>query len=166
MSRWLIPALFPALLLAQPGPGARRPMPPPDSPVIAHILKLRTQKIQESLVLSEERARTISEAWQRRDLALMQRGRESGDLRHQFNQILMGPGTDAEKDARLRPLLDRFSTLRQQQQEIRTRFEDEVRGTLTPSQQVRFILLIEELDRHIRESMREAVREGRRGGRP
>jgi len=129
---------------------------------MAHILKVRMERLQSGLNLSEDKARTIAESWNRRDIGLMERGRELNEVRRRAQDILQGTGSDTEKDPRIRPLLDRIRTLRQQQIDTRQRFEDEIRSSLTPCQQARFIFLMEDLDRHVREGMREAMRGGRR----
>ena len=54
---------------------------------------------------------------------------------------------------------------RKQQAELKTRFEDDIRSGLTPAQQVRLIILVDDLTRQIREGIRETLKEGRPGRR-
>lgn len=162
MRPWTV---LPLLLLAALSPlsaqGRRRGGPDPQE-VMQHILKVRMDRLQATLGLPEERARTIATAWNRRDTCLMEHGRKLSDLRRQAQDILQGGGSDSEKDPRIKPILERMQALRQHQADLRQRFEEEVRQGLSPSQQARFIFLAEDLDRHIREGMREAMRGGRR----
>jgi hypothetical protein len=79
-------------------------------------------------------------------------------LRAQFNQVLVGPGSEEEKGARVKPLVDQYLALRQQQEEAKRRFEGEILQTLTPTQQARMILLVDEIQTRIRETLRDARR--------
>lgn len=125
------------------------------------LLQLRTQRIQDALALPEDRAKTLAERWARYDQDFMQRAKEQARLRGRFNEILLGPGSEDEKNAHIKPLVDQFMDFRRQQVDLKTRFEEEVRAGLTPAQQVRLIILVDDLTRQIREGIREALREGR-----
>lgn len=70
----------------------------------------------------------------------------------------MGPGTEEEKNAKLKPLMDQFISLRSQQDAGRKQFEEDIRAGLTPAQQARLILVMDEIQQRLRESLRE-VRE-------
>jgi hypothetical protein len=52
--------------------------------------------------------------------------------------------------------------LRHQQEDARRRFETEILQNLAPAQQVRMILLVEDIQSRIRETLREARRSGGR----
>lgn len=125
------------------------------------LLQLRLQRIQDALGLSEDRAKTLAERWARYDQDFMQRAKELGKLRARFNDILLSPGSEDDKNARIKPLVDQFLDLRRQQMDLKAHFEEEIRSGLTPAQQVRFILLVDDLTRQIREGIRETLREGR-----
>lgn len=141
----------PGGLLARPGALAQAaPM----------LLQVRTQRIQQALGLPESQARALAERWARYDQEHLQKGAELGVLRARFNQILLSPGSEEDKNARLRPLVGQFMELRRQQMDLKTRFEDDVRANLTPAQQVRLIILVDELQQRLR----DAVREARQGG--
>lgn len=127
------------------------------------LLQVRTQRIQEALGLSEDRAKALAERWAKYDQDFMQRARELGKLRSRFNEILLGPGSEEDKNTHIKPLIDQFMDLRKQQAELKTRFEDEVRSGLSPAQQVRLIFLVDDLTRQIREGIRETLMEGRAG---
>jgi hypothetical protein len=71
---------------------------------------------------------------------------------------LLGPGSEEEKNVRVRPMIDRYAALHRQQEEARLRFEEDLRGMLTPVQQGRFILFMEEFRQHLREAMAGAER--------
>jgi hypothetical protein len=109
----------------------------------------------------EERAKGIAQRWSVYDRDFLQRARQMMQLRNHFNQILLGPGSEEDKNARLKPLLDQFLEQRRQQQDLKLKFEDDIRGQLSPAQQVRLIILVDDLQRTIREGIREAVKEGR-----
>ena len=76
----------------------------------------------------------------------------------------MGPGTEEEKSAKVRPLLDQFVDLRRQQADLKFKFEDDIRGKLSPAQQVRLIIQVEEMQRRVAEALRQ-VPGGRLGPR-
>lgn len=157
--RLLLAASLP-LLAAQPTPRIQGL-----AQVAPMILQLRVQRLQEALGLPEDKARTVAERWARYDLDFLQKNREMGQLRNRFNEILRGPGSEEDKNAKLRPLLDQFMDLRRQQQDLKSRFEDDIRAGLSPAQSVRLILLVDELQQRLREGIREAVRESRPGKR-
>lgn len=129
------------------------------------LMRVRMNRLQESLNLPDDRAKAIAERWARFDAEFMTRARELGRLRGRFNEILLGPGTEEDKNARLKPLLEQFVDLRKQEVELKIRFEDEVRAGLSPAQQVRLIILVDDLTRQIREGIKEALKEGRPGHR-
>jgi hypothetical protein len=144
---------------------ALRPEPRPDlrsgqlAKAAPLLLQVRTQRIQDSLGLPESRAQAIAERWGRFDRDMLQKGSEMGALRNRCNDILMGPGTEDDKNARLRPILDQFMDLRRQQVDLKTRFEEDIRASLSPAQQVRLLLLVDELNQRLREGIRDALRE-------
>jgi hypothetical protein len=103
----------------------------------------------------------LAERWARYDQDFIQRAREMGKLRGRFNDILMSPGSESDKNARIKPLVDQFLDLRRQQMDIKIKFEDDARAGLTPAQQVRFILLVDDLTRQIRDGIRETLKDNR-----
>lgn len=125
------------------------------------LMKLRTQRISETLGVSEDRAKGIAQRWSIYDRDFLQRAHQMMQLRARFNQILLGPGGEDDKNAHLKPLLDQFLEQRRQQQELKQKFEDDIRSQLSPAQQVRLIILVDDLQKTIREGIREAVKEGR-----
>ena len=129
------------------------------------LMRVRMQRIQDALGLSGDRAKSLAERWARYDAEFIQRARELGKLRGRFNDILLSPGSEEDKNPRLRPLVDQFMDHRKQQAELKTRFEDDIRSGLTPAQQVRLIILVDDLTRQIREGIRETLKEGRPGRR-
>jgi len=124
------------------------------------LFTFRVNRIQQIVGLSEDKARQVAERWARWDREHLDRGRQAVEIRRQFNQVLLGPGSDEEKSARLRPLLDQFVSIRQQQEAGRRQFEDEVRAGLTPAQQARLILAMDEIQQRLREVLREAPGHG------
>ena len=141
--------------------------PPPgkaaqEGHIFAQFYQLRVARIQQSLGVSEDRAKALAERWGRWDRDLMERGRQMIQLRSQFNQILVGAGSEDEKNARVKPLVDQFMDLRQQQEDAKHRFEVEILKTLTPAQQARMILLVEDIQARIRDTLRDARKGGGR----
>jgi hypothetical protein len=128
------------------------------------LMQIRTNRIQEVLSLPEDKARAIAERWDRYDRDFMDRTRRIGEIRGRFNQILLAPGGEDDKNARIRPLLDQFMDLRRQQADLKKGFEDDIRGQLSPAQQVRLIILVDELQQKIREALRESLGGGPGGG--
>jgi len=160
----------PALLLALPtllwaqggfnGPGHGR-MPPPGQ-AAAQLVQMRTSRLQQSLGIPEDRARAMAERWRRYDLDFIERGHQIARLRRQFNLILMGPGTEEEKSVRVKPFLDQFLFLRAQQHEMKQKLEEDLRAQLNPAQQARLILVMDDMERSLRETLRQALQEGQR----
>ena len=125
------------------------------------LMTLRTQRISQTLGLPEDQARGIAQRWSIYDRDFLHRARQMMQLRAHFNQILLSPGSEEDKNTRLKPLLEQFMEQRRQQQELKMKFEDDIRAQLSPAQQVRLIILVDDLQKTLREGIREAVREGR-----
>ena len=162
MSRLALMFALPAALLAQepnqpPNPGFS-PGGAQEGRIMAQFYQMRVGRIQQALGLSEDRARALAERWGRWDRDFIDRARQMMQLRAQFNQVLVGPGSEDEKGARVKPLVDQYLALRQQQEEAKRRFEGEILQTLTPTQQARMILLVDEIQTRIRETLRDARR--------
>lgn len=150
---------------AHPGPPPSRPGPVyrggplPNRTMLqnphftARLFQIRTARIQQVLGLPEDRARVVAERWGRWDQEHVDRGQQASDLRDRFNQILMGPDREEEKNAKLKPLLDQFMAIRQQQDAGRKQFEEDIRQGLTPAQQARLILVMDEINQRLRDSL-------------
>jgi len=164
MYRPMLMLALSAVLTAQQDPAAG-PQPgraAQEGHILAQFYQLRVARIQQSLGVSEDRARALAERWGRWDRDLMERGRQMMRLRAQFNQILLGTGPEEEKCARIKPLMDQFLDLRQQQEDAKHRFEAEILKSLSPAQQARMILLVEDIQSRIRDTLREARKGGGR----
>lgn len=162
--RLLILLLSSTLLLAQ-GPGGRalgqpfrpnRPLPPrlEDGPLARQLHEVRMGRLQEAMGLPPAQARQIADRWGAYDREFTENARRIQALRSQFSQILSGPGGDDEKSARLKPLLEQFLDHRRRQAEAKTRFEEDIRVQLSPAQQARLIMLVENMTRRIQEGLR------------
>jgi len=160
MHRPLLMLAFATVLAAQ-----EAPMPPPgqaaqEGHLMAQFYQLRVTRIQLTLGFPEDRARALAERWGRWDRDFIGRARQLIALRGQLNQVLVGAGSEEDKNAKVKPLLDQFLELRQQQEAGKRQFEAEVLKSLSPAQQARMILLVEDIQGRIRETLRET----RRGG--
>lgn len=140
------------------GPGPRR-LGPGAQQGLERLYQMQAQRIQQQLGVSEDRARAITDRWRTYNREWMDRGRRSMQLRHQFNQILIGAGTEDEKNRLLHPMVEEFFTLRRQQAELKQKFEEDIRGGLNAAQQVRLILLVDELHREIMQGIRDAAQQ-------
>lgn len=119
------------------------------------LARYRIEQLQQSVGLQEDQARQVADRWARYDQEQFDRTRQIQQVRRRFNEILLGPGTEEEKSARVRPLLEQFVDLRRQQAELKFRFESDIRGRLNPAQQVRLILRVEEMQRQVVEALRQ-----------
>jgi Spy/CpxP family protein refolding chaperone len=130
------------------------------------LARFRMEQLQQSTGLPEEQARAIVDRWARYDREQFEKSQQLHQIRQRFNDILLGPGSEEEKNAKVRPLLDQFVELRRQQADLKFRFEDDIRGRLTPAQQVRLILQVEELQRRVADALHRgaAERPGLGGG--
>ncbi|WP_306589854.1 hypothetical protein [Geothrix sp. 21YS21S-4] len=130
------------------------------------LARYRLDQLQQTVGLQEDQARTVVERWTRYDRDQFDRTRQIQALRRRFNDILIGPGTEEEKNAKVRPLLDQFVDLRRQQMELKLKFEDDIRARLSPAQQVRLIMQVEEMQRRVVEALRQGFgdRPGLRSG--
>jgi len=167
MIRTLLALTLPAtLLLAQAGPGGDRPsrMEPPRDPaarerLFAHLNEIRTQRIQSSLGVSASMAKSIADRWGAFDLEAHGRHQGLREARQKVQDILMGPGTEEEKNARVGPPMAQFSALQRQQRDAKEKFEGEIQKLLTPAQQGRFLLLMDDFQRRLTEVMAGPQRE-------
>lgn len=161
----LLPLLLSTLLGARPPRGMDLKKMPnlQEGPVAARLYNLRMCRIQKTLGLPEEQAKAITERWKRYDAEFMNSAKRLDPLRQKSNEILRGPAGEDEKNLQLKPLLDQFIAERAQQERARHRFEEDMRANLSPAQQVRLILLMEELHQELMEIVRQTMREHRRG---
>ncbi len=168
VARMLCLAVLPALALGAQAPrGGGRPGRPLEAPrgpgrnmgqdphFMARLYQVRVNRIQQVLGLPEDRARALAERWARWDQEHMSRGGQVGDLRKQFHQVLMSSDREEDKNAKLKPLVDQFMAIRREQEASRKQFEEEIRNGLTPAQQARLILVMEEIQQKLREGLRD-----------
>ncbi|WP_243296036.1 hypothetical protein [Geothrix mesophila] len=126
------------------------------------LVRFRMEQLQQTVGLPEDQARAVVERWSRYDREQFDKTQQIQQIRRKFNDILLGPGSEEEKNAKVRPLLDQFVELRHQQADLKFKFEEDIRARLSPAQQVRLITHVEEMQRR----MLEALRQGGAGGRP
>jgi len=147
------PALLISLLLIAAAPGRAQAQAEDERP----LARFRMDHLQQTVGLPEDQARLVVERWSRYDREQFEKTQAIHQLRRRFNDILLGPGTEEEKNAKVRPLLDQFVELRRQQADLKFRFEDDIRLKLSPAQQVRLILQVEELQRRVIEALKQGV---------
>ena len=135
-------------------PGERRATPVRDR-IMARLHEMRSRRLQDTLGLSEEKAHAIADRWALFDEDTFARRHQTGQLRQQMNATLMGPGSEGDKNRKLQPIVEQLAGLRQQQHDARQQFETDIRGSLSPAQQGRFILLVEEFQRNLQEALQE-----------
>ena len=128
------------------------------------LARFRLDQLQQSVGLPEAQARAVVDRWARYDQDQFEKTRQIQQLRHRFNDILLGPGAEEDKNAKVRPLLEQFVDLRRQQAELKLKFEDDIRAKLSPAQQVRLILQVEEMQRRVVDALRQGFG-NRPGGR-
>jgi hypothetical protein len=146
-----------SLLLTAFLPGRAQPPTPAAAQAVEErsLARFRLDQLQRTVGLPEDQARPVVERWTRYDREQFELTKQIQQIRGHFNDILLGPGTEVDKSARVRPLLDQFVALRRQQKELKFRFEDDIRARLSPAQQVRLILQVEEMQRRLAEAMRQ-----------
>jgi len=137
-----------------------------EGPLAEQLHEARYRRIQERLNLPADQARALADRWTRFDRDFAERAQRMIQLRQRFNTILLGPGSEADKNTQLQPHLEAYVRLRREQQELKTRFEEDIRASLPPAQQVRLILLMDEFQRRIQEGVRETLRERRQAPPP
>ncbi len=169
MFRTALSLILPAALLS--AQGRIRPERPRQGPriearrevrrdrVMAHLHQLRMSRIQQALGVPEDKARAIADRWTRFDQDSLARRQEMRQLREQVNGVLVGPGSEEEKNARLRPMVEQLGAFQKQQQETKRTFEEDIRASLSPAQQGRFILLVENFQRSLQEAIAEQRKE-------
>ena len=160
MHRVLLSLLIPATFLAGQGrPPALKERGPKAGlwreQIVTRLHRVRMERLQQALGVSTEKAKVIADRWAQFDLDSRDSRQHLRQLQRQVNRILLSPLTEEEKNTRIRPLLEQLSTLRLQQQELRRKFEEEIRTSLTPAQQGRFLLVEEELQHALMEAIRE-----------
>lgn len=121
------------------------------------LARFRLNQLQQSIGLPEDQARAVVERWSRYDREQFEKTQQIQQIRRQFNDILLGPGSEEEKNAKVRPMLDHFVDLRRQQADLKFKFEDDIRGKLSPAQQVRLIVQVEDMQRRVVEALRQGL---------
>jgi len=119
------------------------------------LARFRMDQLQQSVGLPELQARAVVDRWARYDQDQFETTRQIQQLRHRFNDILLGPGAEEDKSAKVRPLLEQFVELRRQQAQLKLKFEEDIRAKLSPAQQVRLILHVEEMQRRVADAFRQ-----------
>lgn len=149
----------PSRLAAPASMGQEHGNSQPDS---GPLLRFRAQRLQDGLGLTPAQADAIAQRWGQFDRELFQTQRQIGELRRRFNDILMGPESEDRKSAIIKPLLEQFMRLREQQMETKRRFEEDIRQGMSPAQQARLVLLVDDLNKKVLDILRER-RQQRRG---
>lgn len=121
------------------------------------LARFRLDQLQQSVGLPEDQARAVVERWSRYDREQFEKTQQIQQIRRRFNDILLGPGSEEEKNAKVRPMLDQFVDLRRQQADLKFKFEDDIRGKLSPAQQVRLIVQVEDMQRRVVEALRQGL---------
>ncbi len=150
MSRAL-PALVLAAttLVAQSGPGQGQ------GQALQVLRQFMMQRLQDRVGLSEPQARQVADRWERFNREHFERQQQLGQLRQRFQDILLGPGDEEQKSAKVKPLLEQFLDLRKRQVEAKQRFEDDIRAGLTPAQQARLVVTVDELIEQIKDRLKD-----------
>jgi hypothetical protein len=159
---------LPALVLLAPA------LPAQDAPQAPEaVRKFFLQRIQDRVGLSDAQAQKVVDRWQRFFREHSDRQQQIGQLRRRFQDILLGPGSEEQKSAKIKPLLEQFMELRRQQADAKFRFEDDIRADLSPAQQARLVTTVEEIITQLMKALenRPLLREMRKeaqedGGRP
>lgn len=120
----------------------------------ARLQEIRSQRIQKALGVPDSKANAIADRWGRFEQETAERRQGIRAARQQVQDALLGPGSEDDKNARVRPAIERFSALRKAQLDARGKWEEEIKAMLTPAQQGRFILLAEDFQREVQASMR------------
>lgn len=157
MFRTLLAISFPAaLLLAEVAPGPPPPMERPGRARIAHRLhQIRAQRIQTCLGVAETLAKAIADRWGQFDQDSHGRRQTMRGYRRNLQEVLLGPGTEDEKNAKVTPVMAQLSGVQKQQKEAKQRFEEDIQRMLTPVQQGRFVLLMEDFQHNLIEAVGE-----------
>ena len=149
----LLPA---ALLVAQAGPridhremGER----PNRDHIAARLTAIRTRRIEASLAIPEPQAKNLAVRWGQFDLESHDRRQAMRMARQKVQEILQGPGTEEEKNLRVVPPMTQFAAIQKQQRDAKQKFEEDIQKMLTPAQQGRFIILMEDFQRNLLEAM-------------
>ncbi len=130
------------------------------------LVRFRMEQLQQSVGLPESQARVVVERWARYDQDQFETTRQIQQLRRRFNDILLGPGAEEDKSAKVRPMLEQFVEMRRQQAGLKLKFEEDIRAKLSPAQQVRLILHVEEMQRRMSDALRQGWGNRPPGGRP
>jgi Spy/CpxP family protein refolding chaperone len=149
------PLLMVSLFSLMALPCLAQNQPPAPAGEERSLARFRMDQLQQTVGLPEEQARTVVERWSRYDREQFELTKQIQQIRHRFNDILLGPGTEEDKNVKVRPLLEQFVELRRQQKELKFRFEDDIRARLSPAQQVRLIIQVEEMQRRVVEALRQ-----------
>jgi hypothetical protein len=160
MRTLILALLLPGLLIAQERHrGSSKPAPPiAEGPLATQLFKLRMNRLEQTLGLSEDRARTIAERWRRLDHDFVNGINRTNSLKEQMEQILKSSCDESEKNRKIKPLIAQHGATWAQIGESRRKFEEESRAALSPAQQARFILLMDQLHQELERLLKEQRR--------
>ena len=161
MFRTLLALTLPvALLMGAPDPG------PGSAPVersgrghLANRLHgIRSQRIQTCLGVPESMAKSIADRWGQFDQASLARRQGMRAALQKLQAVLMGPGSEEDKNQRVLPVTAQYTALHRQQREAKVAFEEDIQRMLSPVQQGRFIVLMEDFQHSLLDAMAEQRR--------
>ena len=161
MYRMLLALSVPAVLLvAQGAPAPERTRPDLADPAVrarifARLHAIRTERLQTSLGVTPVLAKSIADRWGQFDQDSHGRRQSMRETRQKVQDILVGPGSEEDKNARIGPAMAQFSALQKAQRDAKEKFEADIQRLLTPAQQGRFLVLMDEFQRRLGEVVRE-----------
>lgn len=127
--------------------------------IMAQLNAIRTERLQSALGVPPAMAKTVADRWGQFDQEAHDRRQGFQATRQRIQEVLMGPGNDEEKNAQVAPLISQCVAIQKQQRDAKERFEAEIQRTLTPVQQARLFLLMDEFQRRLSEILPEHHRD-------
>lgn len=123
--------------------------------IMAQLNAIRTERLQSALGVPPAMAKTVADRWGQFDQEAHDRRQGFQATRQRIQEVLMGPGSEDEKNAQVAPLISQCVAIQKQQRDAKERFEADIQRTLTPVQQARLFVLMEEFQRRLSEILPE-----------
>jgi hypothetical protein len=121
--------------------------------IAARLHKIRARLIQDNLGVPDNTARNIADRWGQFDFECHERRQNMRVTRQKVKDIIMGPGTEEDKNLRVAPAMAQFALMQKQQKEAKQKFEEDIQRMLTPVQQGRFVILMDDFQRRLTEAL-------------
>ena len=155
--------LLAAFLLGMPNAEAQKGRQQMRERVQERIRAMRTARLVEALDLDEQTTARLFPVVNKYSDAIAEVGKDSGEARRALNDLLSSGKAD---DATVNKIIDRLVANKGKVDALEQEMIREVRKVISPLQAAKLVIVLPEINRQIRQRVRQAARQKLGGGPP